>query len=163
VVGAPVVSVAGSGRGDSGPAQGSIALVAGGAYVVSGVVQGVADGVEILLSSVSSGGQAVGQAQWQGGQYDRAVASAEASDVKVRTRKQGQAWLKMAGYQPTEMRIGPMTPLGGRMFKANIAFDDHPSALRFSDRINVVTVESIMAFVRARDEGWGIEEIKGRR
>jgi hypothetical protein len=55
VVGAPVVSVAGSGRGDSGPAQGSIALVAGGAYVVSGVVQGVADGVEILLSSVSSG------------------------------------------------------------------------------------------------------------
>lgn len=54
VIAAPVVSVAGSGRGDSGPAEGSIALVAGGAFVVSGIVQGVAGGVEILLSSVSS-------------------------------------------------------------------------------------------------------------
>lgn len=91
------------------------------------------------------------------------LASAEASDIRVRTREQAQAWLKMAGYQPTEMRIGPMTRLGGRMFKANVAFDDHPGALRFSDRINAVTVDSILAFVRARDEGWSAEEIKGRR
>jgi hypothetical protein len=91
------------------------------------------------------------------------LASAEASDIKVRTREQAQAWLKMAGYQPTEMHIGPMTRLGGRMFKANVAFDDHPSSLRFSDRINAVTVDSILAFVRARDEGWSVQEIKGRR
>ena len=89
------------------------------------------------------------------------LASAEASDVRVRDREQAQAWLKMVGYQPTEMHIGPLTRLGGRMFKANVAFDDHPTALRFSDRINVVTVESIMAFVRQRNEGWTVRELKG--
>lgn len=91
------------------------------------------------------------------------VASAEASDIRVRSREQAQAWLKMAGYQPTEMQIGPMTRLGGRMFKANIAFDDHPSALRFSDRINAVTVDSMQAFLQARDEGWTTRELKGPR
>jgi hypothetical protein len=91
------------------------------------------------------------------------LASAEASDIKVRTREQAQSWLKMAEYKPTEMRIGPLTRLGGRMFKANIAFDDHPSALRFSDRINAVTVDSIQSFVQSRDEGWTVQELKSRR
>jgi hypothetical protein len=91
------------------------------------------------------------------------LAAAESSDVRIRTREQAQAWLKMAAYAPTEMHIGPFTRLGGRMFKANVAFDDHPNALRFSDRINTVTVDSIMAFVRQRDEGWTFRELKGRR
>lgn len=91
------------------------------------------------------------------------LASAEASDFRIRTREQAQSWLKMAGYTPTEMHIGPLTRLGGRVFKANIAFDDHPSALRFSDRINAVTVDSMLAFLRARDEGWKVQELKGRR
>ncbi|RFP29664.1 DUF2145 domain-containing protein [Duganella sp. BJB476] len=91
------------------------------------------------------------------------LASAEASDFRIRTREQAQSWLKMAGYTPTEMHIGPLTRLGGRVFKANIAFDDHPNALRFSDRINAVTVDSMLAFLRARDEGWTVQELKGRR
>ena len=91
------------------------------------------------------------------------LASAEATDIHVRTREQAQDWLKMVGYQPTEMNIGPLTRLGGRMFKANIAFDDHPNALRFADRINAVTVESIQAFVVSRQEGWRVRELKGPR
>lgn len=91
------------------------------------------------------------------------LASAGASDVRIRTREQAQAWLKMTGYTPTEMRLGPLTRLGGRAFKANIAFDDHPSALRFSDRINAVTVDSMLTFLRGRDEGWRVQELKGRR
>ncbi|MBV7538662.1 hypothetical protein KW842_23070 [Duganella sp. sic0402] len=55
IVASPAISVAGSTNGDSGPAAGSVALVAGGAYVVSGIVEAVAGGVEILLTSVSSG------------------------------------------------------------------------------------------------------------
>ena len=56
IVASPVLSVAGSAQGDSaGPAEGSVAVVAGGAYIVSGIVEGVAGGVEILLSSVASG------------------------------------------------------------------------------------------------------------
>jgi hypothetical protein len=66
----------------------------------------------------------------------------------------------MTGYQPTEMHIGPLKRLGGRMFKANVAFDDHPNELRFSDRINVVTVDSIVDFLRKRNEGWRIVELR---
>lgn len=55
ILAAPVVSVAASGHGDSaGPAAGSVAVVLGGAYVVSGIGQSVADGVEVVLTSVSS-------------------------------------------------------------------------------------------------------------
>lgn len=54
ILAAPVVSVAASGNGDSGPVAGSAAVVIGGAYVVSGVAQSVAGGVEIVLTSVGS-------------------------------------------------------------------------------------------------------------
>ncbi len=91
------------------------------------------------------------------------VAAAMSSDVKVQNREQAQSWLKLAGYQPTELHIGPLTRLGGRIVKANIAFDDHPSALRFSDRINAATVDSIADFLRKRDEGWKIRELRGKR
>lgn len=58
-------------------------------------------------------------------------------------RTDAQAWLKQAGYTPTELNIPPLTRLGGRVTQANVAFDDHPSKLRFSDRIQSVTVDSI--------------------
>ncbi|MYM98530.1 hypothetical protein [Duganella vulcania] len=57
ILAAPVVSVTASAHGDSGPAAGSMAVVIGGAYVVSGVGQSVADGVEVVLTSVSSAGK----------------------------------------------------------------------------------------------------------
>lgn len=34
------------------------------------------------------------------------------------------------------------------MTRANVAFDDHPNAKRFSDHIETVTVESIFAWRR---------------
>jgi len=37
------------------------------------------------------------------------------------------------------------------MFRANIAFDDHPNELRFSDQIYTVTVESIIDLTRRLD------------
>ncbi len=40
---------------------------------------------------------------------------------------------------------------GGRMFRANIAFDDHPSGRRWAGRIDTVSVESVFAFITARD------------
>lgn len=88
------------------------------------------------------------------------LATAETRDTTVTTREQAQAWLQLANYKPTEMHIGPLKRLGGRMFKANVAFDDHPNALRFSDRINTVTVDSITDFLRKRNEGWDVVELK---
>jgi len=62
-------------------------------------------------------------------------------------RGQAQAWLFAQGYEPTVLRIGPLTRLGGRVGAANIAFDDHPHEKRFADRIETVTVDSVFAWL----------------
>lgn len=79
------------------------------------------------------------------------LAAAWAPEGNVFNRTQAQTWLKQAGYQPTLLRIGTFERLGGRMFKANIAFDDHPNELRFSDQIYTVTVESIVDLTQRID------------
>ena len=61
----------------------------------------------------------------------------------IRTREQAQAWLQFKGYEPTTLKLGPLTRLGGRVGSANVAFDDHPNEKRFSDRIETVTVDSV--------------------
>lgn len=63
-------------------------------------------------------------------------------------RAQAQAWLMARDYQPTPLKIGALTRLGGRMTAANIAFDDHPNAKRFSDRIETVTVDSVFDWMQ---------------
>jgi hypothetical protein len=69
-------------------------------------------------------------------------------DPAATTRERAQAWLKLHGYQPTPLRLSPMTRLGARMTAANIAFDDHPHAKRFSDRIETVTVDSVFTWLQ---------------
>lgn len=67
--------------------------------------------------------------------------------ASVRTRDQAQAWLQFKGYEPSVLKIGALTRLGGRVGSANIAFDDHPSDKRFADRIETVTVDSVLAWL----------------
>ncbi|HWW05791.1 DUF2145 domain-containing protein [Collimonas sp.] len=71
-----------------------------------------------------------------------------AMEPQIKNREQAQAWLKFKGYEPSTLNIGPMTRLGARMFKANIAFDDHPNDKRFSDRIETVTADSVFDFLK---------------
>ncbi|MES2295966.1 MAG: DUF2145 domain-containing protein [Pseudomonadota bacterium] len=83
-----------------------------------------------------------------------AVASAASADTaRVRDRGAAQAWLARAGYRPITLAIPAMTRLGARLFRANIAFDDQPFARRMAGQIDTVTVESIVRFVQAREEG----------
>jgi hypothetical protein len=89
------------------------------------------------------------------------IAAAEARDALVSSREQAQQWLKLAGYQPTELKLGAMTRLGARVAKANVAFDDHPGELRWSDRIRTVTVDSVFAFILKRDANTKRIEING--
>jgi hypothetical protein len=51
------------------------------------------------------------------------------------------------------LNIGPMTRLGARISKANIAFDDHPNEKRFADRIETITVDSVLRFLKSTDLG----------
>ncbi len=69
---------------------------------------------------------------------------AAAVEPSIQEREQAQAWLRFKGYQPTNLRLGPLTRLGGRLSSANVAFDDHPNDKRFSDRIETVTVDSVL-------------------
>lgn len=71
-----------------------------------------------------------------------------AAEPGVVDRKQAQAWLQLKGYQPTPLKLGPLTRLGARATAANVAFDDHPSDKRFSDRIETVTVDSVFAWLQ---------------
>jgi hypothetical protein len=89
------------------------------------------------------------------------LAAASTTETHISSREQAQMWLKLNRYQPTEMNIGPLTRLGGRMFKANVAFDDHPNDLRYADRIQTVSVDSIIHFFDERQEGWKIIELPG--
>jgi len=73
---------------------------------------------------------------------------AGAMDAGATTRARAQAWLQLRGYEPTPLRIDPLTRLGGRVSRANIEFDDHPNAKRFSDRIETVTVDSVFAWLQ---------------
>lgn len=73
---------------------------------------------------------------------------AAAMEPGVQTRDAAQAWLMFKGYQPTTLKLGPLTRLGGRVGSANVAFDDHPPEKRFSDRIETVTVDSVFAWLQ---------------
>ncbi len=75
-------------------------------------------------------------------------ALAQAMEPTIRNRGQAQAWLQLQGYQPSDLRIGAMTRLGGRMTRANIAFDDHPPEKRFAGHIETATVDSILQFLQ---------------
>lgn len=90
------------------------------------------------------------------------VTTALSKDMAISSREQSQNWLKLAGYQPAGMRITPLKRLGARMFRASVAFDDHLNELRFSDRIQTVAVDSMMAFFTSRNEGWQMLPIKAQ-
>lgn len=79
------------------------------------------------------------------------LASALAKDIDIRQREQAQAWLQFAGYQASTIEVSMLSRLGGRMFRANIAFDDHPMGRRMAGQIDTVTVESIDQFLQRRD------------
>ncbi|CAM4028763.1 DUF2145 domain-containing protein [Paracidovorax anthurii] len=83
----------------------------------------------------------------QSNQWALETLAAAMEPATIRTRSQAQAWLRFKGYEPTVLRIGPLTRLGGRVTAANVAFDDHPGRERFADRIATVTVDSALAWM----------------
>lgn len=67
-----------------------------------------------------------------------------AAEPGITTRTQAQSWMGFKGYQPSTLHLGPLTRLGASASSAHIRFDDHPNAKRFSDRIETVTVDSVL-------------------
>ncbi|HZX33248.1 MAG TPA: DUF2145 domain-containing protein, partial [Rhodocyclaceae bacterium] len=73
------------------------------------------------------------------------------ADQHFTGRGEAQQWLRDNGYTPTTLPVPALSRLGGRMFKANIAFDDHPTDRRMNGQIDTVTVESLAAFLTKKD------------
>lgn len=84
-----------------------------------------------------------------------------AAEPAVTDRKQAQAWMRLKGYEPTTLMLGALTRLGARATAANVAFDDHPSDKRFSDRIETVTVDSVFAWVQRSGLGFAPVTVHG--
>ncbi|HEY4541685.1 MAG TPA: DUF2145 domain-containing protein [Noviherbaspirillum sp.] len=82
-----------------------------------------------------------------------------AADPMIASRARAQAWLQYQGYEPAALTIRPITRLGARVSRANAAFDDHPNAKRFSDRIETVTVESVFAWLQ-RVGGGAVQRVR---
>ena len=89
-----------------------------------------------------------GRTYQQSNQWALETLAVAMEPASVRTRNQAQAWLQFKGYEPSVLKIGALTRLGGRVGSANIAFDDHPSDKRFADRIETVTVDSVLAWLQ---------------
>jgi len=73
---------------------------------------------------------------------------AAAMDGGAPSRGVAQNWLRVRGYEPAALKLGPLTRLGARASAANVAFDDHPNEKRFADRIETVTVDSVFQWLQ---------------
>jgi hypothetical protein len=82
-----------------------------------------------------------------------------ALEPQASSRERAQAWLQFKGYQPTTLRLGAMTRLGARISTANVAFDDHPSDKRYSDRIETVTVDSVFDWLQRSGLGQPVQVV----
>jgi hypothetical protein len=83
-----------------------------------------------------------------------------ASAPQVSSRQRAQAWLQLQGYTPTVLRINAFTRLGARATAAHIAFDDHPSSERYSDRIATVTVDSVFDWLQRSGLGGPVQTLR---
>jgi hypothetical protein len=79
------------------------------------------------------------------------LAAASAPPGEVATREEAQGWLKEQGYQPPTLAIPASVRLGARMFRANVAFDDHPFDRRMAGQTDTVTTQAVRRLVRAVD------------
>lgn len=89
----------------------------------------------------------------QSNQWVLETLAAAAAPREVFNRAQAQAWLKREGYTPSDLRLRTATRLGARATTANIAFDDHPSARRFTGHIETTTADTLLQWLQRTQRG----------
>ncbi|WP_090435363.1 DUF2145 domain-containing protein [Duganella sp. CF458] len=87
------------------------------------------------------------------------LAAASAAPGRVETRAEAQKWLNDAGFRPSGIDIGLGSRVGARLFRANVAFDDHPTGPRIRGHFDTITVDEIENFVRSHDSGARVIEL----
>ncbi len=84
-----------------------------------------------------------GQTYQRSNQWALETLALAAAPQPVPDRRAAQAWLRAQGYRPSDLHLSTATRLGARLTRANIAFDDHPTARRFAGHIETVTADSV--------------------
>ncbi|MCC2957457.1 DUF2145 domain-containing protein [Massilia sp. IC2-477] len=79
------------------------------------------------------------------------LAAAFAPAGQVETRLEAQKWLRSIGFQPPTVEVPAAVRLGARMFRANVAFDDHPFERRMAGQIDTVTTDAVVRMLRMVD------------
>ena len=77
------------------------------------------------------------------------VLTAARVDPAQRGRAALQREYRRLGYAPQVITLSALERLGGRLFRANVAFDDQPFGDRMSNRIAFVSAESVLSFYRS--------------
>jgi hypothetical protein len=98
--------------------------------------------------------------QWPLELLTEALSQQAGINPPITTRKQAQQWLKLTNYEPSTLKLSAFTRLGARMFKANVAFDDHPDERRFADLIDTVTVDSLANYIKRVDPSSTTEVVR---
>ncbi len=74
-------------------------------------------------------------------------------DRAPRLRRDAQTWLRAHAFTPGTIHVTALERFGAALTQSNVTFDDHPPDRRMAGRIDVVTAESVLAFVRRIDPG----------
>jgi hypothetical protein len=73
---------------------------------------------------------------------------AMALDRQIDSRESAQRWLRLKGYRPSTLEIGPLKRLGAEVSRANISFNDQPIGSRFANHIETVTADSVFVWLQ---------------
>lgn len=71
----------------------------------------------------------------------------------VKDRASAQSWLMSAGFEPGAIRIPNLRRAGARLFSPHVSFSDHTQEEYEKQAYLVITVDSIVRFLAARDPG----------
>ncbi|MFU8798177.1 MAG: DUF2145 domain-containing protein [Gammaproteobacteria bacterium] len=68
----------------------------------------------------------------------------------AKERKQAQDYLKATNYKPAKIAISGLSKIGAHLFKSNVSFSDHPENEGTNGKYSVVTVDSIVEYLKSQ-------------
>lgn len=75
-------------------------------------------------------------------------AMAKKKNQEIHTHEDFISFIQSVHYQPAVLNVSMLKRLGGRMFKANIAFDDQPFDERMAGHIRTYTFDGLFDFLK---------------
>jgi hypothetical protein len=81
------------------------------------------------------------------------IAAALAPSDSVNSRAAAQDWLKQEKFVPSLLAIGAARRAGARLFSPHVRFSDHTEAERMAQRYAIVSVRSVVDFLKSKDSG----------